>query len=165
MSPAAPLRTCPWQCQQEQSQEEGGQGHQDQPQQGVFCNGRGKAAGTGFATQHRERATGRGSTTSDGRRDTILSDWKAQLKRHEEEEVNDNHGFGSDLSSSIRQNLQRVLGDTLSSTYFGKPQILEFCGFTPGRKLSSATQLILGLSFKLVSRPITCTTRKSHGGF
>ena len=79
-----------------------------------------------------------------------LPNWKARLKRHEEEKVKDSYGFVPDLSSSTRQTLIRVLRDMSPSTYFERPHHLEFHDFTPGRQLPPEAKLILGLSYKFV---------------
>ena len=63
--------------------------------------------------------------------------------RKQEEKIKQAYGFVPDLSSSIRQNAQRVLGVVSTSTYFETPHHLEFHDFTPGRQLPPATKLVL----------------------
>ena len=53
--------------------------------------------------------------------------------RKEEKRVKKAYGFFPDLSSSTRQNAQRVPGDASTSTYFETPHHLEFHDLTPGR--------------------------------
>ena len=51
---------------------------------------------------------------------------KAQLRRAAEEKVKEDYGFLPDLSTSVCQNAQQVLGDTPSGYYFSSPSNLTF---------------------------------------
>jgi hypothetical protein len=77
-----------------------------------------------------------------------------------EDKVRTDYGFLPDLQSSVRQNAQRVLGDTPPGFYFFSPSNLAFHDLTPGRSLPPATRTVMGLSSKFIPIRKTATTKK-----
>ena len=73
--------------------------------------------------------------------------------------MREDHGFLPDLLTSVRQNAQQVLGDTLPGHFFLSPSNLTFHNLTPGRSLPLATRIMMGMFTKFIL-PKAVTTKK-----
>ena len=74
--------------------------------------------------------------------------------------VEEDYGFLPDLSSTIKLNALRVLGNTPHGYYFRSPFKMAFHDLTPGRSLAPATSIVMGLGQKFVPVPKLPTSRK-----
>ena len=74
--------------------------------------------------------------------------------------MEEDYGFVPDLSSTIKLNALRVLGEVPYGYYFRSPFKMAFHDLTPGRSLAPATSVVMGLGQKFIPVPKLPTSRK-----